>query len=267
MQKILQVLHKLGKIPKFDSFLNFIYPPLCLQCDAYLNKKHLILCRTCIELLNPIDPLEHCRFCLSRNDLSKTRICKNCREKQNPIYKLSAVFDYMSSAATLIKNLKYSFQYNLGKGIGAYMAKHLIELNWPIPDVIIPVPITFAHYLSRGYNQSFLLAKSIGKILSCPVKNSLIRHNLDFSQTGLSHKQRNKNQKGFSIKKYQNLENKNLLIVDDVITTGSTLKSCAKTLAEEFPATIYALAFCANTSPYSHNFNRSDQNFPIAERN
>ena len=145
----------------------------------------------------------------------------------------------------MIKKLKYSSQYGLAQSAGAFMAAFLLKNSWPSPDVIIPVPISLSHWLNRKYNQSELLGRSMAQFLHCPVQNALTRSSLDYSQAALSSEKR-ANEKNISIqlKGKQNLRDKVLLLVDDVLTTGATLEACAKALQEDSPTHIFALTFC-----------------------
>ena len=109
----------------------------------------------------------------------------------------------------------------------------------------MPVPISFTHWLERGYNQSELLAKEISQFLQKPLLKPLKRTSGDYSQAGMSQKQRLElSSASLSLKKEIHFYDKSVLLVDDVMTTGSTLKRCAETLMEGCPAEIYALTFC-----------------------
>jgi ComF family protein len=133
----------------------------------------------------------------------------------------------------------------LATGAGAYMAGQFLRLEWSMPDYIIPVPITRMHKWERGYNQSLLLAESMANLLSRPVLEALSRSSGDYSQAGLSRKQREQLQgQAFRLSVDISLENKNLLLVDDVMTTGTTMHRCTETLLTACPASVYGLAFC-----------------------
>ena len=67
---------------------------------------------------------------------------------------IAAAFDYVGPAASLVKKLKYGNQPYLVKGMAGYLVAQFNELQWPFPDAIIPVPLSFSHWLERGYNQS-----------------------------------------------------------------------------------------------------------------
>lgn len=227
------------------AFLNLAYPPLCLHCRGNLKENQSIFCDNCLALLELIDPKERCPHCFSIDYCQESRHCPACFHKKLLLTKLAAAFDYVGPAATLIKKMKYSNQPYLAEGAAAYLAAQFLELNWPMPDVIIPVPMAFTHWIDRGYNQSQLLAASLAKILGRPIQEALRRKSGDFSQAGLSRQQRLAlDGKLIRLKKGQKLHDKTILLIDDVTTTGSTLNKCAEALIEDCPSAIYGLTVC-----------------------
>ena len=192
-----------------------------------------------------IDPLERCVGCFSEYEGKQGHVCEDCRQGHRVIYRAAAAFDYMGPAATIIKQMKYGGLAYLAKGAGAFLVAQFINLDWPLPDVIVPVPLKRMHGWERGFNQAALLAHELGKGLDRPVKECLRRSSGDFSQAGLSPEQRRKlNSANFSIDSKVDLRDRVILLVDDVMTTGTTLKQCAEVLAEGFPSSVYALSFC-----------------------
>lgn len=161
---------------------------------------------------------------------------------------VSAAFEYVGPAASMIKALKYGGRVYLAKGAAAYLAAQFLRMEWPFPDLVVPVPIAFNHWMHRGYNQSLLLAQELALLLQCPVKESLTRKSGDFSQAGLSSEQRRR-LKGdrIGLKRGADLRGKVILLIDDVMTTGSTMRKCAEVLAEEQPSRIYGLVLCRAT--------------------
>lgn len=229
----------------FSTVLNLILPTHCISCSAVVERGHSHLCVECQSLTQLLEKEDRCAQCFCFLNGTQEWICKKC-SKETPVFTgFAAALDYAGPAASLIKGLKYSGQTYLAKGMGAFMVAQFIELEWPLPDLIIPVPLSYSHHLQRGYNQSALLAKECGKLLGKPIANVLRRSNGDFSQAGLSKKQRMKLEGiRFYLKKGCQLEDKNLLLIDDVMTTGTTLKHCAQTLLQEHPKAIYALTAC-----------------------
>lgn len=235
------ILKKCGK-----SFLDLIYPPLCLHCNECLENECHLFCRSCLLLFDQIDPSTRCPFCFSPEfDRNQQKCCDHCKQHPRKIKRTASVFDYEGPPATLVKQLKYGGQFYLAKSGGAFMAVQFLSLNWPMPDFIIPMPMASLRKMERGYNQSELLAESLAKLINRPVSRVLKRKSGDFSQAGLDHYQRlNLKNDSFFVKDGDQLHNKTLLLVDDVMTTGSSLNCCAEALIPFFPEDIYALTLC-----------------------
>lgn len=168
-------------------------------------------------------------------------MCRKCLDEEPIFDGVSAAFEYIGPITTLIPQLKYGNKYWLAEGLGGYMAAQFLQMDWPIPDVIAPVPMAWNKSLARGYNQSYLLAASVGKILKVPVKPLLKRRCGDFSQAGLT-KERRIGLDGQNIRLKRSVYDQTVLLIDDVITTGSTLKRCGEALLEGCPSKIYALS-------------------------
>lgn len=227
-----------------NSFFDLIYPPLCLHCQTTLNSGRDILCHSCISLLEFIDCNLHCSKCFSLAYAPK-HSCKNCSLKRSSLTAIAATFDYRGPPETLIKMLKYHDKPYLAEGLAGFMAAQFVSLDWPIPDLIIPVPQSFSHWYTRGYNQAELLSNSLSTILKCPVKNALSRKSDDYSQASLNYSQRLRlSGNSIYLKKNQHLQDKIILLIDDVLTTGATLQNCAEALLEDCPNSIYALTIC-----------------------
>ncbi|MBA2728458.1 MAG: ComF family protein [Parachlamydiaceae bacterium] len=227
------------------SFKDLLYPPLCLHCEISIKNHYLHLCDECHSLLELIDPTERCPLCFSADYSAERLSCSHCHF-QDPLFNhFAAAFDHMGPAATIVRKLKYANQPYLAKGIAAFMALQLLQMNWPLPDFIVPVPLSFSHWLDRGYNQTFLIAQSLSEILSRPVADIITRRSGDYSQAGLKRVDRLKLDSGsFKLKKNASVADKNILLIDDVMTTGRTLRCCGEVLLEACPQSIYAMAVC-----------------------
>lgn len=228
-----------------DSFCDLLYPPLCLHCQSALEDRTLTFCSLCALQLQLIDPKERCPFCFSIDYCFEQRSCSTCRNKASSLYRVGAAFDYLGPAATLIRKLKYGSQPHLAKSAAALLIAQWGQMEWPLPDILVPVPISFTHWLTRGYNQSLLLATEMSEWLDRPVQTPLKRSSGDYSQAGMNAEQRRLLSSGnLKLAKKHQLYDKTILLVDDVMTTGSTLQRCSETLAEGYPGKIYGLAFC-----------------------
>lgn len=229
----------------FAAFVHFVYPSTCLHCTLPHPHGQGHFCMSCMAQLELIDPQERCPYCFSGDYDPERRICYPCFMEAPPLKKCAAAFDYQGPAATLVSKMKYANMPYLAKGAGAYLAVQLMNLGWPLPDVIVPVPLTLVHRISRGFNQSLLLAESLGKIVNRPVQQVLRRRLLDHSQAGMTKQQRLRlDASAFSLKKRADIRDKVVLLVDDVMTTGRTMNCCAEVLYSGFPKAVYGLSLC-----------------------
>lgn len=234
------VLKTLGK-----ALSDLVYPPACLHCRDSLDVDSPVLCKACLQLMEMIPPDERCLKCFSPDLHPKMKICPHCLKKPLLFDGIAAVFDFLGPPATLVKKMKYSNMPYLAEGLAAYLTAQFFRLNWPLPDAIIPVPLSWVHHMDRGYNQSELLARSFASYLQRPVINGLKRQSGDFSQAMLNRDRRLLLDK----EKFRNGNflipaNQTLLLIDDVLTTGSTLYRCAEALQGYYPQKIYALVVC-----------------------
>ncbi len=234
--------------PLIRSFANLLYPPLCLHCHQSRRSNEPIFCRDCLELMKLIEPLERCPLCFSMQYDAERSNCRDCRQRPPILDRIASAFDYVGPPASLVRALKYGGQTYLADGAASYMCLQFLQLKWSMPDVIVPVPMSRLRLLERGYNQSRLLGKKISAILNVPLIDLLKKKSGGFSQAGLNRKQRMKFE-GHEIGLKSNIDiyQKSILLIDDVMTTGSTLQHCAATMLPNEPAEIRALVFCRAT--------------------
>jgi len=188
-----------------------------------------------------LDPHERCPICFQLLEDPDCTACKtNCAG-----LRLAAVFSYDSPASGLIKQLKYGAREELAPVMAAWMLVHLHDLGFSWPDAIIPVPQSFPRRLVRGYNPSYQLAASLSTLMRVPLLRPLSRTWKAFPQAGKEAKERiQMPHDEFSLRPTRALADKTLLLIDDVITTGTTIRSCAAALQPSFPRALYALSFC-----------------------
>lgn len=231
--------------PLKNAILHLVYPATCLHCDELIHPNSPLLCDHCLNLLEFIHPDERCGTCFSTKKNNHLNHCPYCIRHPSLFFQIGAAFDYFGPAATLIKKLKYHNQPHLAKGIGAFLVAQWAHLDWPLPDALVPVPLSFAHQIERGFNQSALLAQEMARILNIPVWDILKRKGGDFSQAGLTVDQRLELQRdSFRLTNQFSIENKTLLVIDDVMTSGATLARCAESLMKGNPSCLYALTAC-----------------------
>jgi len=228
-----------------NSLNQLFYPAQCLHCRDFISPLDPVFCSICTSLLELINLEERCQICFEMHNDPVFHSCKHCQKNPSLFYRQAAAFDYIGPAASLIKKLKYGDRPHLAKGMAAFLVTQFLRLNWPFPDAIVPVPLSFSHWLNRGYNQSALIAQEMSHFLQVPFRDILKRKSGDFSQAGLTLNRRLLLQDhSFKLKKNSSLGHQTILLIDDVVTSGATLNRCAQCLMEGNPASLYSLTFC-----------------------
>lgn len=218
------------------TLLNLFFPPGCLNCDA-LVPTHGTLCTECWTQIQFItDPFCSCCGLPFEYKMGEDALCGECM-RERPAYSCSrAAFKYDEHSKQLILKLKYQDQGWLAPVYANWLAKAGAELI-AASDMILPVPLHYWRFVGRRYNQAGLLSQALAKICELPAHpDALRRMRRTPPQTGLTRKQRADNVRGaFSVNpRYADkIKNKNILLIDDVMTTGSTINSCTKTLLKE----------------------------------
>jgi ComF family protein len=155
-------------------------------------------------------------------------------------------FSKGSNVQKLIHQVKYKKQKELGIFLGELMGVAMLKNEeWKNFDYILPVPLHPKKEKLRGYNQSLLLAEGIAKHINAQVlSNNLIRNIFTETQTKKTRLERWKNTTDiFNLQSPEKLYNKNILLVDDIITTGSTLEACANVLNSKAKCMVSIVTF------------------------
>ena len=224
--------------------LNLLFPPQCLNCDVRVPT-HGTLCLDCWQHIQFIsDPMCGCCGLPFDYDIGENALCAACLH-EHPLYsRARAAFRYDEHSRKLITRFKYSDHTQLAKIYGTWLAGAGGELLAQT-DTIIPVPLHYFRFIHRRFNQSALLASVLSKKTGIKhLPNALKRSRHTTPQTGLTRKQRETNVKGaFTInKRYAGgIKGKNILLIDDVLTTGSTIEQCTKTLLKSGAAQVNVL--------------------------
>ena len=217
-----------------DCFWDFILPRRCLKCGKVLSEPNY-LCPECFKSINFITP-PYCKKCghplFEENDESKM-LCSGCAGRKRSFYRLSrsAMF-YDESNKNLILGFKFLDKTENAGLLAAMLKVAGADIFEQGADVLIPVPLHYTRLIKRRYNQSSLLAEKLGKMINLPVDNfSLVRHKRTRPQTEFSGRDRVGNVKdAFSVKYPERVKGKRVILIDDVMTTGSTLKESARAL-------------------------------------
>ena len=213
-----------------NSLRELVSPIHCEVCSAYLgnqNRRMHYVCDACLDsLAAPPSP----------NELFN-RLSRNFKQDElsiSSIFSLIAA-EHSASILEVIYSLKYRGIARIGFDFGREIGETLQHIGLTNFDMIIPVPIHSARIRERGYNQAERIATGISQVLLIHSLNDVIvRSRYTISQTTLSAKEREENVVGVfrGGRNISKILNTNVLLVDDVFTTGATLNSCATTLLE-----------------------------------
>lgn len=208
--------------------MSFICKYTCIFCKALTNR-NIDLCESCEQDL-PI--IKNCCVSCGKVLGVDQRECGFCLKNGLNNIKTKVFFDYKPPIDQIILNFK--FQNNLvgGRVLSELLANHIDKqcCDRVKPEVIIPVPLHPKRLRVRGYNQALEISKSISRKLNIPIdKFSIIRKKNTKAQATLSLKERKNNLKG-AFSNARKIHYKHVAIVDDVITTGNTVRELCKLL-------------------------------------
>jgi ComF family protein len=228
----------------FSGLVDLVYPPLCISCKKRItpSARYPVLCNECLSTVKLNGPPNCPKCSRSLADDPTQALCRTCR-KHPP------AFDFAWCACIFTDPLRYlihSFKFG-DKTILRHlfidlMIEHINRSNLDIAqfDHILPVPLSPVRKRERSYNQAELLAVGISRHFKIPLLCTAIsRRNSGPAQSSLSEKERFTNIKGaFKMNSLLNIKNKNIIIIDDLLTTGATASEMALTLKKNGAATV-----------------------------
>ena len=217
----------------FGSVLDFIYPPLCLCCGNLIGDGERNVCAGCWESLKRVES-DPTLFGQTRSKLLTSGVVDDLLS----LY----VFEKEGSFQRIIHAVKYSgtgsLGIDLGRRLGQKIKKHDVTA-----DALLPVPLHKRKLRERGYNQSELIARGIADVAGIPVSADYVkRSKFTETQTTLSLEERRTNMERAFTCNSPEVKGKTLILVDDVITTGATIVSCASVLKERGAARVIAVS-------------------------
>lgn len=212
-----------------ERLFEFLAPDCCIVC----NIEGVCLCEKCASQAL-ITKKPSCVLC---NALTPHgQICKSCRTRTK-LSGASISYHYEGVSKELIKRLKYQQQ----RSIARFFGSRLTLPDHATFDLVSFVPSDGKARRARGYNQAELLAKQFAKSHDLPLQNTLLRKK-HARQVGLSRQQRLEMIQDNFVTRGDLVVGKKILLVDDVITTGATMRECAKTLKAAGASKIWGVA-------------------------
>ncbi len=220
----------------FDLF----YPKNCVSCGTHLIGEEIEICKNCLTRL------PRTKFEINPTDNAMCSLLwGRCK-----IECAFALFFYRKGERVqkLLHEIKYKGNKNLGVTLGKQLAQTILDSETTF-DYIIPIPLHHKKYSQRGFNQSEVIAEGMSQKLGIPLNLTAIYRNVyTNTQTRKGRFERWQNVESiFSLNQYEDLANKHVLVIDDVITTGSTIEACVNTLShiENIKISIASIACAA----------------------
>ncbi len=233
----------------FSKVADIFFPARCPGCDG-INDTHSPLCSDCSEImLHPSDKKSRCDICFMP---AKECLCS----KRQYFEKLCVPLYYENKTKLTLHRFKFRSRRDLAKAYAQLLVQSLNERDMlRDADFLTHIPMRPYDVFVRGYNQSKLIAEHMSKITGIPCASFLIKMRRTKKQHSLGKTARSGNLLGvFEPDKTQldKLQNKTVIVIDDIITTGSTLNENAKTLLIFGAGKVYACA-CAVTKKSEKN--------------
>lgn len=224
----------------------------CIFCgDELEDLNHFDCCEKCFKSLPKIDE-DCCVRCGDKMPELSSGVCENCHANNFSFDLARSVFVYDDKVRPVVYKLKYNSAKYLVEPLAYFLYTKLAEIGWKI-DIVTSIPLHKNRVKARGYNQAKELALQMSKFADLPYKDLAVRGVDNPSQTSLTFSARKDNVKDiFSLNK-EDAKGKNILIIDDIYTTGATVDEMAKLLRNRANK-IYVL-----TLAHSHIKNKDNE--------
>ena len=227
----------------FRGLVSLFYPAHCALCAAPVERDET-LCRPCLESA----PRILAPFCAKCSQpfpgaITDSFICANCEDRVLHFDAAVSAFRSRGVVRKVMHDFKYGRQLHLRHLLGRWLAEAMNDprLAGRRFNFIVPVPLHPTRKRARGFNQAELLALELQRAARIPIQNVLQRTRYSTTQTQFDRSERMENLRGaFRLRRGCNVRDLRMLLVDDVLTTGSTLSECAAVLKKNGALSVHA---------------------------
>jgi ComF family protein len=223
--------------------VDFALPPRCPGCGVIIPQVGLF-CPSCWGELGLAGTGSGCSCCGCSLEATEAETCGRCMADPKPLLdRVRHAVEYGPIARSLVLKLKYGRKTALAGTVAGYMARPLTALT---PGaLLVPVPLHRRRLWNRGFNQAALIARALGRRAGHPVDVELLRRTVHTPRLkGMNPVQRREAVKNaFALRAGKDVRGRTIILVDDVITTGSTAEACAKLLKRHGAASVELIAW------------------------
>ena len=214
--------------------LDLLFPPECAVC----SREGSFLCAGCEPILPRLSP-PYCRKCAEPD---AAPVCSWCRADAPAYERIRAPYRYTGPVRDMVHDLKYGNIRALAPTLGGLLADYLGSLRFEA-DVISPVPLHPKRERSRGYNQSHLLAREVSRQVQIPMADDRLLRSMDTPpQVAMSGREERRQNIEGAFECTRDATGLRVLLIDDVVTTGSTMSACASVLKDAGARSVLGLA-------------------------
>jgi competence protein ComFC len=234
--------------------IDWVYPPDCGGCE----KPGVRWCSDCQAQVTRPD-LHLCPLCGRPQPNPSGSICSACHQSNPGCADIRSWAIFQGPIREAIHRLKYRGDIGLSETFTTKLVELLVELNWKV-DMVAAVPLSRQRFKQRGYNQAGLLGWSLSKALCISyASQAIVRIRNTGTQVGLSIRERQENVSGAFSASPRLVRGRNVLVIDDVLTTGATMQACARAFLEAGANSVYGLTL-ARAPSHDH---RADPDIKI----
>ena len=230
------------------KLLDVVWPRACEICGQKVDRPGRHVCSDCLMRL-PFVPTDGCCRKCGRDvpGLDREFLCEDCRTHNPGFDRVASALRFENEARQMMLDFKFNRHLWLREDLVDYL-EGIARARFKVGeiDLVLPMPTTLWHRMDRGFNQCDYLAKALAKRLERPfAKHAVRRVGSPKRQGGLKEDERRTNVVGtFAVRKPDFVDGRTVLVVDDIMTTGSTLSECAKTLKAAGAVRVWAVTLC-----------------------
>jgi competence protein ComFC len=220
----------------FWTSMDWLYPPRCCNCD----RRGFVLCDACFAEIEPLHGhlCKKCGYPL----LGKGNLCEDCRFTPLPYTQMRSWASYSGVVQEAIHSLKYKRNLAMGRTLTQPLVEIVKQSGWKI-DLVVPIPLSRSRLRSRGYNQAALISRTLAAQLDIQHSSTTVKRIRNTStQIEMDVNKRFTNLLDAFYANPATLKKRNILIIDDVITTGATMQNCSNALLKAGAENIYCLS-------------------------